>query len=146
LNEAVLDASVVVKWFASEEHGSLAARALRDDYHAGRLTVVVPTLLYLELLNVAGRRWGWDEASLHELATALDDLAFDVGDPGLLPVASWVARGLTAYDAAYVALAEERGLPLVSDDEQITRLAPEICRPLAVWLVVTPLQRPLDDR
>ncbi len=45
-------------------------------------------------------------------------------------MATWVARGLTAYDAAYVALAEERDLALVTDDETIIELAPEISRPL----------------
>ena len=51
-------------------------------------------------------------------------------EPELQLVASWVARGLTAYDAAYVALAEERDLALVTDDETIIELAPEISRPL----------------
>jgi predicted nucleic acid-binding protein len=130
LTEVVLDASVVLKWFAAEQRGSVEARQLRSEYEAGRLFVAVPALLFLELLNVAGRRWRWDEDALLELAEALDDLAFDVGEPGLHSVASWVARGLTAYDAAYVALAEERGLALVTDDETMVALAGEITRPL----------------
>jgi predicted nucleic acid-binding protein len=130
LSEAVLDASVVLKWFVTEQRGSSEARKLRHDYEAGRLSVVVPALLFLELLNVAGRRWRWDEEALLELADALGDLSFEVGEPELQLVATWVARGLTAYDAAYVALAKERGLALVTDDDTITELAPEISRAL----------------
>ncbi len=68
MSETVLDASVVLKWFAAEQRGSSEARRLRDDYEAGRLSVVVPALLFLELLNVAGRRWRWDGEALLELA------------------------------------------------------------------------------
>ena len=130
MSEAVLDASVVLKWFAAEQRGSSEARGLRNDYEAGRLSVVVPALLFLELLNVAARRWRWAEEALLELAEALADISFEVGEPEVQLVASWVARGLTAYDAAYVALAEERGLALVTDDETVIELAPEISRPL----------------
>lgn len=130
MTEVVLDASVVLKWFAPEERGTVEARHLRREYEAGRSSVSVPALLFLELLNVAGRRWGWGEDALIELAEALDDLRFELGDPELHSVASWVARGLTAYDAVYVALAEERGLALVTDDETILALAGHIARPL----------------
>jgi predicted nucleic acid-binding protein len=130
LTEAVLDASVVLKWFAPEQRGSREARAIRSDYEAGRITVAVPALLFLELLNIAGRRWGWEEEALLELATALEDLLFDVVEPELQSIASWVARGLTAYDAAYVALAEERSQPLVTDDQTIVAIAGEIAQPL----------------
>lgn len=128
----VLDASVVLKWFApSDEPGSGRARAIRDEYRDGRLEVVVPSLLWLEILNVAGRRWGWDEPALLELAGALGDLGFTVADPAPELVASWVARGLTAYDAAYVAVAEERGVPLVSDDRKVLAIAGGVARALA---------------
>lgn len=130
MNEVVLDASVVLKWFAQEQKGSGAARELRNEYEAGRLSVAVPALSFLEILNVAGRRWRWDGATLLELADALDDLLFEVAEPELQPVASWVARGLTAYDAVYVALAEERGQPLVTDDRTILAIAGELARPL----------------
>ena len=61
-----------------------------------------------------------------ELAEALGDLAFEVSDPELPSVASWVSRGLTAYDAAYVALAERRKVALITDDDAIIEVAPGI--------------------
>jgi len=120
----------VLKWFAAEQRGSFEARQLRDDYQAGRLSVVVPSLLFLELLNVAGRRWRWEAEAVAELAEALDDLSFEVSEPDLPSVASWISRRLTAYDAAYVALAERRDLALVTDDDAIIELAPGISRAL----------------
>lgn len=130
MREVVLDASVVLKWFTAEQRGSFETRELRDDYEAGRLSVVVPSLLFLELLNVAGRRWRWEAEAVVELAETLADLSFEVSEPELPSAASWVCRGLTAYDAAYVALAEKRELALVTDDAAIVEVAPEISRRL----------------
>jgi len=132
LTEVVLDASVVLKWFGPQDEVLAAqARMLRGRYEQGDLLVTVPSLLFLELLNVAGRRWGWDEAALHELAESLQTLGFDVGEAELGTVAAWVARGLTAYDAAYVALAEARAVRLISDDDKILEVAASIASPLA---------------
>jgi predicted nucleic acid-binding protein len=104
---AVLDAAVVIKWLRADgERHVEAARALRTAYEAGELIVFAPPLLRLEIINVAGRRWRWDETALLELAASLDDLGFELTDPDLARVAYWTARGLTAYDASYVAVAE----------------------------------------
>jgi predicted nucleic acid-binding protein len=131
LNELVLDASVVLKWFAGEgEAGSAQAQTVRGQYEAGALLVLVPSLMFLEMINVAGRRWLWGESQLLELAGALDDLGFDIAEPDLRSVAAWTARGLSAYDSAYVALAEERGLQLLTDDEQVLGVAGVLARPL----------------
>ncbi len=129
MNELVLDASVVLKWFAGEgEAGFSQARTVRGQYEAGGLLVVVPSQMFLEvvniagrrwlweepqmfleMVNIAGRRWLWEESQLLELAGALADLGFDIGEPELRSVTAWTARGLSAYDSAYVALAEEHG-------------------------------------
>ena len=131
MTEIVLDASVLLKWFVNRrERGRDEALTLRGEYERGELAVVVPSLLFLELINVAGRRWGWDEGALDELAGALEDLGFDVREPELRAVAAWVSRGLTAYDAAYVALAEQVGIRLVSDDSEVLAAAEGIARPL----------------
>lgn len=128
----MLDASVVIKWFVRQGEAHLEqARALRDDFARGDTVVVCPSLLLLEMLNIAGRRWRWDPAAVMNLADTLDRLPFERHEPALVGVGAWVAKGLTAYDAAYVALAEQRGTPLISDDSQILALAPEVARPLS---------------
>jgi predicted nucleic acid-binding protein len=131
VREVVLDASVVLKWFRSRGESNVeAARALRSAFEEGDLGVLAPPLLRLELLNVAGRRWRWDEERLVELAAALDRLQFIWLDPELANVARWTGRGLTAYDATYVAVAEASGATLVTDDRLILERAPGITSPL----------------
>jgi predicted nucleic acid-binding protein len=127
-----LDASVVLKWFRAEGERHLGpARSLRAAYEAGELSVLAPPLLELEIVNFAGRRWQWTERALVDLAAALDDLGFELTEPDLARVAYWTARGLTAYDAAYVAVAEASETRLVTDDDQVVAVAPEVATALS---------------
>jgi predicted nucleic acid-binding protein len=133
VTEVVLDASVVLKWFRGEgERHLAAARSLRTAFEAGELLVFAPPLLHLEIVNVAGRRWHWDESALTELVAGLAQLGFELEEAELGRVAHWTARGLTAYDAAYVAVAETQSVPLVTDDDSIVAIAPNIAVALAV--------------
>jgi predicted nucleic acid-binding protein len=133
VTEVVLDASVVLKWFRGEgERHLAAARSLRTAFEAGELLAFAPPLLHLEIVNVAGRRWHWDESALTELVAGLVQLGFELEEPELGRVAHWTARGLTAYDAAYVAVAETQSVPLVTDDDSIVAIAPNIAVALAV--------------
>jgi predicted nucleic acid-binding protein len=132
VSEVVLDASVVMKWFRADGERHLGpARALRTTFEAGELIVFAPPLLRLEIINVAGRRWRWAESSLLELAAALDELGFELIEPELVRVAYWTARDLTAYDAAYVAVAEANNTRLVTDDDLIVSVAGEVATALS---------------
>ena len=132
MTTVVLDAAVVIKWFRTQGERLVdEARALRAAFEAGELIVFAPPLLGLEVINVAGRRWQWDETALFELAASLDDLGFELIDPDLARVAYWTARGLTAYDAAYVAVAEMQGTHLVTADDLILNIAGDVARALA---------------
>lgn len=132
MTEVVLDASVVMKWFRADGERHLGtARSLRTAFEAGKLIVFAPPLLRLEIVTVAGRRWRWTESALVELAVALDELGIELIEPELARVAHWTARGLTAYDAAYVAVAEANHTPLVTDDDLIVAVAGEIATALA---------------
>jgi predicted nucleic acid-binding protein len=132
VTDAVLDASVVMKWFRHEgERHVEHARSLRAAFEVGTLIVFAPPLLRLEIVNVAGRRWRWGEKALVELAISLDELGFNFVEPALERVAHWTVRGLTAYDAAYVALAEAEDMQLVTDDELIVSTTGGIATALA---------------
>ena len=131
MNELVLDSSVVLKWFKPENETDVeAARALESQYAHGELLVTVPPLLFIELLNVAARRWSWTGTDLEALAEAIGDLGFRVIQPPLVRIAHWASVGLTAYDACYVALAEERRVRLITADERILTVAKHLAQPL----------------
>lgn len=132
--ERVLDASVLVKWFThtAEQH-SEAARALMERYERGELVISAPPLLFVEMLNVAARRWRWEAPHLSELAEQMDAYGFHVQQPSLAGLARWTGRGLTAYDASYVALAEERRTVVVTADDQILAVAGPLAESVAAF-------------
>lgn len=127
MTELVLDASIVLDWFGDGTKApDGSARLLRQQFQSGALTVCAPSLLFLEILTVAGRKWGWERHGLLSLAADLDQLGLEVEEPELASVAEWVSCGLTAYDATYVALADRLRIPLVTSDALILETAPGI--------------------
>jgi len=131
LRECLLAASVVLDWFSSSAKGYGGPyRRLRAEFESGELEVIAPALIHLEILNVAGRSWRWDAASLEELGEGLDDLLFELIEADLSAVARWIAAGLTAYDAAYVAVAEAAAVPFITNDRTILGIAPRIAQSL----------------
>jgi predicted nucleic acid-binding protein len=128
VRECVLDASVFLTWF-SPDSPDPGSRRLRADFEAGELSVLAPPLLHLETINVAGRRWGWSEEALAELAHTVDGLPLELVEPEFPVVAAWVSRGLTAYDAAYVAVAEAARTRLLTYDASVLAVARSVARP-----------------
>lgn len=125
-----MDASVVLDWFQPNQPGATDAIAWRRAFEAGRVVVIAPPLLQLEILNVAGRRWRWPAEALADLALQLHRMGFTWQTPSLAAIVPWVASGLTAYDAAYVALAETEQIRLITADALILQTAPHIaCSP-----------------
>jgi len=119
----ILDTSVILKWFRREEVLAEEALALRDAYLSGEMPIVVPTLLTWELANVLRFKRDWSE---EEVRVAVGTL-FDMGLEWVPPEPSLVnraidlafAHGTTLYDAAFAALAEARGLVLVTADNRL---------------------------
>lgn len=125
MKSLVVDSSIVLKWLRDEEDSD-QARALAHEY------LVAPPLLQLEVINVAARKWRWQEEALLELVHQLERSGLTIDEPPLTGIARWTARGLTAYDASYVALAELHQCRLVTTDTEILELAADIATPLVI--------------
>jgi predicted nucleic acid-binding protein len=119
----VLDTSVLVKWFKSDDEELMdEALALRDRVDDLRAELYAPTLLLYELGNILTRKTDLPDtaiASILDLARA--GLVITPGDPALLHRASTVARthGITFYDASFVAVAAALNCPFVTADRQL---------------------------
>lgn len=120
----VVDASVTLAWCFGDEASELADRALDRLEHD---EAVVPAIWPLEVANglrTAERRGRLDLAGLahvRELLTALPVQVEAVPLDAALGEVTELARqlDLTAYDAAYLALAARRGLAVATADERL---------------------------
>jgi len=112
----VVDASAMVEVLLNTPAGALIA----DRLSAPRETLHVPHLLDLEVAQVLRRYARSGEMAPERGRQALDDLdAFPLlryPHDLLLPRIWELRANLTAYDAAYVALAEALAAPLVTRD------------------------------
>lgn len=116
----LLDASVLLAAFDSEDAHHEPARALLED---DRATLATLDLARYEVANVAVRAWRAPD-SVEPLLAAIERLADDGGvlpsTRALLTQAAKLAERhtISVYDAAYTAAAEETGHHLVSCDER----------------------------
>jgi predicted nucleic acid-binding protein len=104
------------------------AKALLVDHMEGRAKIIVPPLLYYEVGNILlfGRSRPPVEQAI-EVLTGLHSIPLEVAPLALvsadvtLRLAS--LRGLTYYDATYVALAEMLDCDLISADRRLAQRA-----------------------
>ncbi len=114
----VVDASVLANVVGDDgADGDLARAAL-----AGQ-DVSVPDLVDVEVVSVLRRRWLAKTMTARRFATAIDDLALLPADryPVLpfMPRAYELRADVSAYDAAYVALAEQLDCSLLTADARL---------------------------
>jgi len=121
---AVIDASVVAKWFVTaDEQGVAEADQLLYDLAEGNLRLFGPSLLAHELMNVLRRR-----RHPSRLADTMDDF-FDTGVTLFAPdrdsmrgaVRLATDCGVSTFDAAYGALALELECELITADRHLVR-------------------------
>jgi predicted nucleic acid-binding protein len=125
---AVIDASVALKWVLPER-GSAEAVELRDGLAASGAPAYVPDLFWAEAANALWRLTrvgdrGIDAAEARALLEVLRAAPLTTEPVGPLAARALeiaCATGLTAYDAAYVAVAEVRGAEVWTADERLAR-------------------------
>ena len=118
----IIDSSVAVKWF-SQEAGTEAALALRDDALSGSCRLEAPDLLLYEISNALRYNARLDAGDVKLALGSLLDLGivFHPAGGALLAKAVDLAfrYRMTVYDGCFIALAENRGSPLITADEKL---------------------------
>ena len=122
----VVDASVVAKWRLNDEELLDEARLLLDSYLAQETMLFAPSVIRYEVANTFTKARRAGRLTANDVIDGLQDffaLSIQVlaDEDALIISALQLAErlGLSAYDAAYVALAETLGLPLVTNDQEI---------------------------
>jgi predicted nucleic acid-binding protein len=127
----VLDASAALTLVLDPgESGDAVRRAI------GANLICAPTLLPYEVTNVLRRRWSARLLSDAEAALAFDSfglLAIELWQWAALAERVWQLKGsITAYAAAYVALAELLDCPLLTGDAKLAAAVPPTCTVIRV--------------
>ena len=123
---AVVDASVVAKWFLSERD-SEAALSLRDRHVGGEVRLVAPDLMIYEVANALRYHpaIGSDRLADHIGDVFALDIGLDPASETALTAAIRTAyrKGLSLTDASYIALADRINGVVYTADETLLRAA-----------------------
>lgn len=123
MEEVVVDASVITKWYVVEEFREEALR-LRDDYIEGKFRLSAPSVMPFEVLNaIRCARKDVDVKVLSEIAGGLALYGIDLhglhGEYAKRTVETTLENGITVYDASYVALAEHLNTTMYTADQKL---------------------------
>ena len=115
----VVDASITLAWSIPQEQDALALKALGYVEHTGAVAPVLWRYEVANLLSTLRRRKEITPDDCDTISSALEALRIRLippDDARWMSTVTAVAEqfALTAYDAAYLALARSLALPLVS--------------------------------
>ena len=122
----VVDASAALALLRGEPGAAEASRQMREQLLVGE-PVLVPALFWLEVVNVLAHRYRLPPDAIVEAVYELEQAGLttaEVGRPATLAVIDAIGRsGLTAYDAAYLVLAESTDARLLTADAALAAAA-----------------------
>ncbi len=132
----VLDASVAVKWFFTDEPARAHALDVRERLANWPSEFAVPHLFMSEMVHVLARKSGGDgvfvkEATRILLRLGLRTLGLD--ESAWQTVAEWSSKGLSGYDATYAALATALGGRWLTADAAAARKLGGLAASLNEW-------------
>ena len=119
----VLDTSVIIQWFNySEEKHVVEAKKIWTDLQAGEISIILPSILPLELLNALVKGKNCSPEKSYLVLAALFKTQVTIAEISL-PVLGLATKlmeqyNLTSYDAYFLALAQYEGCKLISDDKK----------------------------
>ncbi|RLF98655.1 MAG: PIN domain nuclease [Candidatus Wolframiiraptor sp.] len=113
---------IVVDGSLRREYGK-EALIIRDSFTEGLVDIVASSLLYFEVLNALKYSGAFGEDELKKVARILEDYQFTIyeleGAYAEKAVEIAMRKGITIYDASYVALALIEEADLYTADEKL---------------------------
>ena len=125
MTEVVIDASVVLKWYLTDEEWGQEAVWFLEQHVAGDMALFAPTILPYEVLNallVAERIGRIAEETTERAFEGFVELEIEFSDPfvdysDILSLARSFHR--TVYDASYISLAKKKNIDFVTGDKRL---------------------------
>jgi predicted nucleic acid-binding protein len=122
---ALLDSSVVLKWFRRDEVWRDVALQLRQAYIEGRMVIYVPDLLTYEIANVLRYKPDLSQGQVQAALNSLYDMQIRIvkGSREVVKEAIHLAYfyDVTVYDAAFLAIAENLSVPFITADDKLSQ-------------------------
>jgi predicted nucleic acid-binding protein len=122
---ALLDSSVVLKWFRRDEVWRDVALQLRQAYIEGRMLIYVPDLLTYEIANVLRYKPDLSQGQVQAALNSLYDMQIRIvnGSREMIKEAIHLAYlyDVTVYDAAFMAIAEYLNVPFITADDKLSQ-------------------------
>ena len=123
MTRIVIDTSVVLKWYLADEENGQKALAILDKYVSNELDILAPSLLEYEVINgliIAKKRGRIQEK---KILTAIEGfisleiklISLSLYYPKVIHYSKIYNR--SAYDASYLALADDEDISLVTADK-----------------------------
>ena len=123
MKKAVIDASVVLKWYLIDEELGIKALRLLSEYVSNELDFLAPSLLEYEVMNglmIAQKRGRIKEEKILAAVEGFVNLGINLKSlshlhPQVIHFCKTYNRSV--YDASYMALALDEGISLITADE-----------------------------
>jgi predicted nucleic acid-binding protein len=120
--KVVLDASVILKWFVKEDETERALK-LKALHLSSVVEIVIPSLLYYEIINVLRYKQDFGKKNVENAVTALSRLQLLTQewtkDFGIASVERAFEYGITIYDGSYLALGRAMNCPFITADKKM---------------------------
>ena len=127
MKTAVVDASFSASWFLKDEHSPHAEEIL-ERFLKGSLVLWVPSLWFYEITNLlvtACNRFRIHPSAVEESFDLMDALPLKTDTPDIVAARRSLRLAqhsdLSAYDAAYLELANRLQIPLLTFDKKLVR-------------------------
>jgi len=125
LEGIVVDASIILKWYLTDEEYGEKALDLLNKYISNELHLLAPSLLEYEVINglvIAQKRGRIKEEKILLAIDGFMDLKITLKDlsriyPKLLNYCK--IYNCSVYDASYLAVAKEEGIAMVTADKKL---------------------------